>query len=392
MARTRATCMLLLGLVGCEREVSTTTDVSVRVEALVGGSVDTADPAVVVLEMITGRAGSGCTASFIDRTALLTAAHCLTDERGQVPAGTKYRVFRGADLNAATDADWIEAPAKNAHTHPRYNPMTTVNDVGVLVLDQPVDVVPLAINTKALEQDMIGAQVRLVGFGATSGTTGAGFGVKRTLTTTIQMLQPEVVLIGTTGHQACDGDSGGPALLKIEGVETIVGTDDYNADGLNCTNGDYYQRVDRQLDFITPFLVTKLPTDAGTTNPVQAPDAAVTPVVGGAGAIAPPGGAVNPPVDASIASLPDAGVASDAGVVSPPAVGTPGVQPGVGAMVAGSGAFAGGAAAPPQLVQYEGGCSVAPRRAPSHSVALLASALLFAVGLRRRRSGLLRAR
>lgn len=360
-------CLLARALAGCQSADADPPPVRASVQWLVGGATDTSDPAVVLTEMILGNSGGMCTASFIDRSVLLTAAHCVADDNGRsVPAAAKYRFYRGADLSAAAERDWVVVQTKNVHAHPEYDPNTSANDVAVLVLDQPVDVVPLAINTKGLAQDMIGAEVRLVGYGSTSGTQGAsdGFGRKRMLTTSVQMVQSDVLLIGNTGHQACDGDSGGPALLTIAGVETIIGTDDYNAFGLNCTRGDYYQRVDRQLDFISSFL----PPGGGATVPSNAlPQSPVA----GAGA-----------ADAGVPTSSDSGVPppGDTGRVAPTGVT---VQTTGGTMAI---AMGGSAGATP--LEYDSsGCNVALRRSGSHagmaatSVSLLAFALLH----RRRR-------
>ena len=59
---------------------------------------------------------------------------------------------------------------------------------------------------------------------------------------------------------ACNGDSGGAALLAINGVETIIAIDDYGA-GPDCTGGEYYQRVDLEIGFVAQFLPSES-TDA----------------------------------------------------------------------------------------------------------------------------------
>lgn len=43
-------------------------------------------------------------------------------------------------------------------------------------------------------------------------------------------------------------------MLDIDGVETLVATDDLSATDANCTGGDLYQRVDLHLDFIDSYL------------------------------------------------------------------------------------------------------------------------------------------
>jgi secreted trypsin-like serine protease len=94
--------------------------------------------------------------------------------------------------------------------------------------------------------------------------------VKRTLTTTVQKVKSDVVLIGQSGKQACSGDSGGPAILTMNGVDTLIAIDDYGDKKIDCTGGDYYRRVDTELDFIQPFVAS-----AGGSAPLAGPVAAL---------------------------------------------------------------------------------------------------------------------
>jgi secreted trypsin-like serine protease len=231
---------------------------------LIGGVADVGDPAVVVFD-VTGANGGDCTAEFISTTVLLSAAHCVFDDNGHPLTGAQYRIYMGSDFSQATDADWIYIDPKDVHPHPAYN--GNDNDISVLVLTKPVAVTPLPFNTKALTQADVGQSVRLIGYGATvtgSSSGNDGFGLKRQLTTTVDDIATTgVVHVGKTGHTACSGDSGGPALLVIDGVETIIGVDSYSNAKVDCTEGEYYQRVDTQAAFIAKYLTIAAP-DAGS--------------------------------------------------------------------------------------------------------------------------------
>jgi len=98
--------------------------------------------------------------------------------------------------------------------------------------------------------------VRLVGFGQATRKSGPNDGseTRRTVQTTLRALDGDLVRIGNTGQQACDGDSGGPALLTVDGVDTLIATDDLAATDVDCAGGDLYQRVDLHLDFIDTYL------------------------------------------------------------------------------------------------------------------------------------------
>jgi secreted trypsin-like serine protease len=241
------------------------------VSKLVGGAADTADPAVVLFET-TGTNGGDCTAEFISTTVLLTAAHCTLDDKGKPLVGAQYRIYMGSDYAKVTDADWITIDASNVHPNPAYD--GNANDIAVLVLSKPAAVTPFAWNSQPLAQSSIGESARLIGYGsnvqgaAASGANG-GFGLKRQLTTTVDGFDAGFVHIGATGKNGCDGDSGGPALVTIGGVETIIGLDSYSAQQVDCTGGDYYQRVDTQAAFINQFTSGSTAADAGTSGSVD---------------------------------------------------------------------------------------------------------------------------
>jgi len=100
--------------------------------------------------------------------------------------------------------------------------------------------------------------VRIVGYGANVARSRGddGFGVKRELTTRVAKVDRDFVKVGKPGQTACKGDSGGPALMTIDGVETIVGLDSYSDAEGDCTEGEFYQRVDTEAAFIAQYLTS----------------------------------------------------------------------------------------------------------------------------------------
>jgi hypothetical protein len=255
-------------------------DVGASAARLVGGVADTADASVVLFE-VTGNNGGDCTAEFISTTVLVTAAHCALDEQGKPLSGVQFRIYMGNDYSQVKDADWIYIDPSNVHPNPAYD--GDKNDITVLVLSKPMAVTPFAYNTTALTQATVGQAVHLIGYGsnvqgtAASGNNG-GFGLKRDLTTTVDDFNADFVHIGATGKNGCDGDSGGPAIVTIGGVPTIIGLDSYSDQQVDCTGGDYYQRVDTQAAFIAQYMTAAvadagiaIPDDAGTPgSPVGA--------------------------------------------------------------------------------------------------------------------------
>ncbi len=228
-------------------------NVAVTGARLVGGTTDTGDPAVVVFQA-TGNDGGECTAVFVSTTVLLTAAHCVLTENGGPLTGATFRIYQGNDFSKAKTADWITIDPSDVHPHPQYD--GDAHDIAALVLKSPVAVTPLPIASAPLGAGDVGKTVRLIGYGANvaGNVTNDGFGIKRQLTTTISAVDAGFVRVGKKGATACGGDSGGPALLEIGGVETIIGLDSYSNAATDCTGTEYYQRVDAEAAFIATYL------------------------------------------------------------------------------------------------------------------------------------------
>ena len=237
--------------------------------AIIGGSIDKADPAIVELIMDVGEDGGTCTATFISQTVLLTAAHCVVDENNPkiIPANATFKIMLAPSATTAKTTDFITVPTANVHFHPQYDG-NGAHDVAIVVLDQPVNVTPIPIGRTALTQADVGKRVRIVGYGMSQRVESANDGseTKRTVTTAIMSLQGDLVGIGSSNGQACNGDSGGPALLSINGVETLIATDDLAAMATNCAGGDLYQRTDLHLDFIDQYLDGGVVTDPTQTT------------------------------------------------------------------------------------------------------------------------------
>jgi len=247
---------IAISAVGCAGS-SASADDGTTTDAIIGGHTDSTDAAVVELVESVGADEYTCTATFISTTALLTAAHCVVDENHPkvIPSKATFRVMKAASRSSAKSSDWITVRRANVHSHPGYDG-DAAHDVAVIVLDTPVAVTPIALRRTAITSALAGTKVRLVGFGQATRMSGANDGseTRRTVDTTLRALDGNLVRIGKTGQQACDGDSGGPALLTVDGIETLIATDDLAATDVNCAGGDLYQRVDLHLDFIDEYL------------------------------------------------------------------------------------------------------------------------------------------
>jgi secreted trypsin-like serine protease len=219
---------------------------------IIGGKTDPGDPAVMALfaHQPGAQSGSLCTASLISSTVLLHAAHCV-DPR-EVGAGNVFVAIQGTSLNTATAI----VNVASTHFDPRFDPNALANghDIGVSILATPItNMAPLPFNRAPLAANLVGQPVRLVGYGVNNGAAQTGAGTKRQVTTRLDAFNDQLLQIGDIRHQTCNGDSGGPALMNIGGVSTIVGVTSFGQQFCGG-NGGFDTRVDSQLAFIQQFV------------------------------------------------------------------------------------------------------------------------------------------
>jgi hypothetical protein len=215
-----------------------------------------------------------CSATLISPTVLITAAHCTSGVLGEtlvtfdsVIAEQPPAPFPvAADPSVGyTDAE-IEAAgylSGRAYTHPDYSEFTDLrnwNDVGVIVLDEPVTGITPATLAPAGYLDQF-AQPRLnstifevVGYGTEVRKPESGPQkpqpmsyplIRRYTTSPGQKLTPQILQLNGNpndtkgGGGTCFGDSGGPVFLNgyLVAVTSYGYTD-------NCRYLGGYQRVD----------------------------------------------------------------------------------------------------------------------------------------------------
>jgi V8-like Glu-specific endopeptidase len=237
--------------------IACSADFSVQRRAIIGGTRDTGDPAVVMLVSYPSNQSTyfTCTASLIAPSILLTAAHCV--DAANHP-GYLFGAFTGDDASSyATTAALVAVlvPASAVHPHPRYNPSPPFDaDIAIVELSAALPATPLPIaRTPPVASDF----ARLVGYGEISYPN---FNVSKysTNTTVSSIPGDDTVIVGDSQHHSCVGDSGGPALVALGGVDTVIGADSYtNTTG--CVEASHYRRTDLYTGFIDPFLPMPAP-------------------------------------------------------------------------------------------------------------------------------------
>ncbi|WP_394831854.1 trypsin-like serine protease [Pendulispora rubella] len=240
--------VLAASVTGCGGE---TADVSAQTsDEIVGGTVDPGDPAVVAVYARAPGATQGalCTGEVISPTVVLTAAHCITE----VDPGAIHYVVPGPVFQQVPSSQWLAT--KEVHADPAFDASNLANghDIGVVILAQPTNIVPIPFIRTPLPSSVVGKNVRLVGYGLDNGVTQTGAGTKRQVTVSVVSMNDKTLETGNLLQKACNGDSGGPALLNIDGKETIVGMTSYGL--ILCLLTANYTRVDLYTSFIDQYL------------------------------------------------------------------------------------------------------------------------------------------
>ncbi len=219
--------------------------------AIIGGAEATGDPAVVLLVSYPEDLSTfdSCTASVIGDRVLLTAAHCLDPE---THPGYSFGVFTGADASAYETATTLVPqllPVKEVFLHPDYDPEPPfLADIGVAILEEVVSIEPLPFQREALGEDVVGKPARIVGYGQAKYEEPSA--TRRAATTVVAALgEVDTVSVGDLERRSCIGDSGGPALVEIDGEERIVGVDSYT-ELSGCLEPAHYRRPDVYTGFL----------------------------------------------------------------------------------------------------------------------------------------------
>jgi hypothetical protein len=244
--------------------------------AITGGDVDSANTYdnVGMIAFYQDGVRYRCTASLVSSTVLLTAAHCTDGVSGKVAVTFDWKVADTppSPLPAAKDPNTGYTGSESTayafgtpHTHPGYSDFTDLknwNDVGVVVLDKPVnDIEPVALAPRnyldRFTPNVLNKELfRIVGYGTEVRQDAAANGnmkptpmsypiVRRYADSPGQKLTNQILQTNGNEHDnrgtggSCFGDSGGPTFKS--GYQVTVTSYGYTD---NCRYLDGLQRVD----------------------------------------------------------------------------------------------------------------------------------------------------
>ncbi len=222
-------------------------------QPIIGGTVTTGDPAVVALYGIAPGADKGvlCTATIISPTVVLTAAHCV--DPSLAGTGLVYSVLTGNDLTDKAHPS-PKLAVKETHFDPLFdhNNILSGHDIAVAILETPTTIKPIAWNDAPLDATLKGKPARIVGYGLNDGLGQKGAGIKRVASVKLNDFDELLVKTGDLLHTICSGDSGGPVLMNIGGVEKVVGVNSFGI--IFCLFSGNSTRVDKYATFVKSYL------------------------------------------------------------------------------------------------------------------------------------------
>lgn len=206
-----------------------------------------------------------CSGVLIDQSWVLTAAHCV-----QGMSASEIQVAVGAwDLTAFTGS---RTPVKSIRIHPQYSSTSLYNDIALVELGVPSPVAPIALfsgeSVDNTPPSLLGKLVTVLGWGLADTATSWYYPeILRQVNLPVVAdstcnaiytypISPAQFCAGYyEGKDACEGDSGGPAVVQVDGKWVHAGI---VSAGVSCQlyYGWYgkYTRTSAHLAFIRQYV------------------------------------------------------------------------------------------------------------------------------------------
>lgn len=187
--------------------------------AVIGGDADLAHESVVSITTTLDAARPElCTGVVVAPRVVLTAAHCAI-------AHAAGELIVGVGASAASPARTLSV--LRVHAYPDFNYLDDDfrhgRDIAALELTADAGVASIAFAGASSDRPGAGHRLRVVGFGATSEADAETRGTRDIASVIVASTCDRLITFGDATARSCHGDSGGPLLADVRGVETVVG-------------------------------------------------------------------------------------------------------------------------------------------------------------------------
>jgi hypothetical protein len=235
-----------------------------------------------------------CSGALLSPTVFLTAGHCADTEGGAVTARIWFQQDAGVNYDPATQLDPVtgypdycaagtlgvtcaEVSEGNIYNFDYTGRLPNTHDVGILILDQPINLseygeLPEAnlLNSYATQRGRQDTTVTVSGYGLTLRTAAndvhPDISFRERLMAEANIINLRSALnagfnVQTQGNGkdrggTCNGDSGGPVFLGGFESNLIIGVTSFGIGNLLCRGTDFAYRIDQPevLEWIQSFL------------------------------------------------------------------------------------------------------------------------------------------